>query len=216
MMMPDLQMLTLKSGLSIREPLAKLRRFCDGEYALYDAVCTPQDNELTVHDILLSVAVNSRLDAKGLSSIWREKWRVEQHLRLLLPGLDLADSSTEIPWDTVVRMFEEFEHTRHAKLAVASKILHKKRPSLIPIMDYVIRRYYEQTYPSYAWSPKCGPLSGQLMRHFRQDLVAVQSQLQALASHLRAAGNPLTLVRLLEMLIWIEKEPKGHYRREDS
>ena len=213
MTMPDLEMLTLKSGLSVREPLAKLRRFCEGEYALYDAVCTPQDNELTVHDILLSVAVNSRLDAKGLSSVWREKWRIEQHLRLLAPTLDLADPDAEIPWDTVVGMFGEFEHIRHAKLAVASKILHKKRPSLIPMMDDVIRRYCEQAYPSYAWSPKCGPLSGQLMQHFRQDLIAAQLELQALASRLGAAGYPLTLVRLLEMLVWIETEPRGYYRQ---
>jgi hypothetical protein len=212
MVNPASSTLTLRSGLVIGDPLGKVTRFCEGEYALYDAVESPRDNTLTVHDILLSVAVNSRLDAKGLSSVHKEKWRVEQHLRLLPATLSLADPSAEIPWDTVVEMFGEFEHIRHAKLAIASKILHKKRPALIPMMDDVIRTYYEQAYPDFGWSPKCGPLSGQMMHHFREDLLAARPQLEELASVLEAKGHRLTLVRLLEMLVWIETEPRGYYR----
>jgi len=207
----DVPAIILASRLAILEPAGKLSRFCEGEYALYDAANVSHDNQLTVHDILLSVAVNSRLDAKGLSSIWREKWRVEQHLGLLPPTLDLADPHAEIPWETIVRVFTEFEHIRHAKLAVASKILHKKRPSLIPMMDDVIRRYYQQAYPEFAWSRMCGPLSGQLMHHFRDDLLAARPQLETLAAYLHADGYQLTLVRLLEMLIWIERDPKRRY-----
>ena len=107
----------------VEDPLGSLRRFCDSEYALYDAVDTPQDDILTVNDILLSVAVNSRLDAKGLSSVWHGKASVEQHLRLIPPTLSLSDPEEAIPWGTVVRMFEEFDHIKHAKLAIASKIL---------------------------------------------------------------------------------------------
>lgn len=204
--------LRIGSGLSIRDPLAKASRFCEGEYALYDAVATTQDNELTVHDILLSVAVNSRLDAKGLNSVWKGKWRVEQHLGHLPPTLDLSDPEADIPWDTIIGMFEQFDHIKHAKLAVASKILHKKRPKLVPMMDEVIRRHYEQAYPGFQWSWRCGPLSGQLMHHFRADLLAARPELEAVVEELQVSGHSLTLVRLLEMLIWIETEPRGYYR----
>jgi hypothetical protein len=210
---PVVPVLHLRDGRSVEDPLGKLRRFCQSEYALYDAVEAQQDDTLTVHDILLSVAVNSGLDAKGLSSVWNGKWRVEQHLCLLPPALSLADPQAVIPWDTIVEMFEEFEHMRHAKLAVASKILHKKRPALIPIMDNVVRKYYEHAYTSFAWSPKCGPLSGQLMQHFRDDLLAARPQAEALSAAVQADGHRLTLVRVLEMLIWMETEPRGYYRR---
>jgi hypothetical protein len=205
--------LTLQSGLTIQDPLGKVRRFCDGEYALYDAVEVARDSTLTVHDILLSVAVNSGVDAKALNSIWHGRRRLEQHLALIEPELDLADADAQIPWDTIARMFEEFDHIRHAKLAVGSKILHKKRPALIPMMDEVVRRYYESAHPDFRWSWKCGPLAGQLMRHFREDLLAARSHLEVLASSLAAEGHRLTPVRLLEMLIWTEKEPRGYYRR---
>ena len=208
--------LHLRDGRSTANPLERVRRFCDSEYRLYDAVDTVQDGTLTVHDMLLSVAVNSRLDAKGLSSIWRARDGVERHLRQISPTISLIDSELRIPWRAIAAMFEEFEHIKHAKLAVASKILHKKRPTLIPIMDDIVRRYYRRAYPDLAWSRKCGPLSGQLMRHARDDLLAARSQLESLASMLQTEGHPLTLVRLLEVLIWMEAEPKGHYRCEAS
>lgn len=213
---PVASVLYLRDGRSIANPLERLRRFCGSEYALYDAVDTPQDSTLTIHDILLSVAVNSRLDAKGLSSIWQARARVEQHLRLISPTISLTDPESHIPWHAILAMFEEFEHIKYAKLAVASKILHKKRPALIPIMDDIVRRYYQQAYPDLAWSWKCGPLSGQLMRHARGDLLAARPQLEVLASALQTDSRPLTLVRLLEVLIWMEAEPKGYYRREAS
>jgi hypothetical protein len=207
---PSVDVIHLRDGRLIEDPLGKLRRFCDSEYALYDAVDTPQDDTLTVNDIVLSVAVNSRLDAKGLSSVWQGKASVEQHLRLISPAVSLTDPEDAIPWDTIVRMFEEFEHIKYAKLAVASKILHKKRPALIPMMDDVVRKYYEGVYPSFPWSWKCGPLSGQLMRHFREDLLVARPQLETLAAS--QVDTPLTLVRLLELLIWVETEPRGYYR----
>ncbi len=50
------------------------------------------------------------------------------------------------------------------------------------------------------------------MQHSREGLPAARPQLEALASSLGAAGHQLTLVRLLEMLIWIQTEPRGYYR----
>jgi hypothetical protein len=205
--------LQLKSGLTIQGPLAKLRKFCDNEHETYDAVPTAQDAIVTIHDILLSVMMNSHLDAKRARSVWLERAKLGAHLAKIPPALALDAPEAEIPWETIVAMFEEFEHTWGTKLAVGSKILHKKRPELIPIMDDVVRRYYERAYPDFEWNPKCGPLSGQLMRHFRDDLLAAKPQLEVLASELLAGGRSLTQVRLLEVLVWIETEPRGYYRR---
>jgi hypothetical protein len=142
--------------------------------------------------------------------------QIEQHLRVLPPALDLSDPAAEIPWDTIVSMFGEFEHIKHAKLATASKVLHKKRPWLVPMMDDVICSHYRNACPEFDWSDKCGPLSGQVMQHLREDLLAARHELECLGMAIQASGHRLTLVRLLEMLIWIETEPRGYYRRDPT
>jgi len=112
----------------------------------------------------------------------------------------------------IVQLFDEFEHIKYAKLAVASKILYTKRPALIPMMDSVVQEYYKRAYPDYDWSWKCAPLAEQLMRHFRDDLLAAKPQLTALGAELEKEHRTLSLVRLLELLIWMETERQGYYR----
>ena len=47
---------------------------------------------------------------------------------------------------------------------------------------------------------------------FREDLVACHEPLSALSSMASDEGRPVTPLRILELLIWSEVEPRGYYR----
>lgn len=93
--------------------------------------------------------------------------------------------------------------------ARATKVLHRKRHSLIPMMDSVVIDYY------------LAPLGEELheasvamvvLGSFRDDLRAVISDLRTIGEDVRSQGYYLTPLRMLEVLVWTEVEPQGYYR----
>ena len=50
------------------------------------------------------------------------------------------------------------------------------------------------------------------LRKFRTDLIDASDFLNEIRSALDKAGYPLTRLRILEILVWIETEPFGVYR----
>jgi hypothetical protein len=54
-----LDVLELVSGCSIEAPLERLKWFCEGEYAYYDAIPSANPNRIDPLDVLVTVAVNS-------------------------------------------------------------------------------------------------------------------------------------------------------------
>ncbi len=101
MAQPGASALQLPSKLTIRDPLARLRAFADEEYETYDGIATPQDSTLTIHDILLSVMMNSRLNAVGGRSIWRSRDGVERCLVDIPTTVALSDDDSIIPWSAL-------------------------------------------------------------------------------------------------------------------
>lgn len=51
-----------------------------------------------------------------------------------------------------------------------------------------------------------------VLEAFRADLIGSWDELQGLAASLAEKGFELTPLRLLEVLIWTETEPRGYYR----
>jgi hypothetical protein len=52
----------LRSGCAIERPYERLLAFCHGEYAYYDAVPSADPNVIDPLDVLVTVAMNSRVD----------------------------------------------------------------------------------------------------------------------------------------------------------
>jgi hypothetical protein len=203
--------LKLPSGVCIPECQRKLSTFAEQEYELYNGVAVPMDSTLTIHDILLSVMVNSRLDGGRAASVWQNRARMEQALAVIPASASLLDAEQEIPWEALERLFDA-ARVRGAGLAVASKILHKKRPALIPMLDNVVLGYYRSSYP-HGWKG-LGPggTAVKAMKHLREDLLAVKPEIDTLCSRLAENGWRMTQVRALEALVWMQLEPRGYYR----
>jgi len=90
-------------------------------------------------------------------------------------------------------------------LAVATKILHKKRPGLIPIFDDVVaNQHYAPMVPndpSRTW----GDYAIELTRLVQKDMLGAESELRDLEGTLRDRGAPLTPCRILNALTWVTK-----------
>ena len=125
------------------------------------------------------------------------------------------DEQAAIPWDAVHALFNEFETISGAKLAVATKILHKKRPQLIPMVDSKVFDHYADRCPTLR-KLTMGPVAVRSMQLFRDDLVATRGSVEALVFDLQQHGFSLTPVRVLEILIWIDGSKTEPYYSSGS
>lgn len=204
--------LTLSNATEILDADAKLLRFMRSEHELYDAVPVPQDSTLSLFDILLSITVNSRLDtATKVQSVWRNNGPVEEALAGIPAQIALEEEN--VPWNRLQVLFDRFCGIKFVGPAVSTKILHKKRPKLIPIFDNVISVYIrgcnEDPLPARA-SEGAKMVHG--IKCFRKLLVGCLDQIQKLLVMPGMRRYPVSPVRALEVLLWIENEPSGYYR----
>lgn len=192
-----------------RKLLAMLRH----EWELYDGVAVPRDNTLRLDEILLSIMMNSRLDAaEKVRSIWNGRRAVEAALARIPPEASLCDESMD--WDALADLLQVFCEIKWAGWAVATKILHKKRPALVPIYDSVMVQYYsDRVKPPIRWGTPTGLRLVRELQVFRQDLLVCHDRIEELFAAAAANGWPISPIRALEAVIWIENEPKAYYRR---
>ena len=198
-------------GLATAE--GRLLKLLRNEWELYDGVDVPTDSQLSLFDILLSIMMNSRLDtADKVRSIWNGKADVEQALGRVPAGVALSDEV--IPWDALRELFVAFCSIRWAGPAVATKILHKKRPALIPILDSVIVDHLHPYLPPELQRGQPDPVyMVEKLKLFREMLLEHRHRVEQLSECCAAQGYPITPVRVLEILLWTQWEPRGYYRQ---
>jgi len=212
--MDDIQ---LPSG-TIATPRARLLAFCRGEYAYYDAIPSVDANRIDPLDVLVTVAMNSFVNSAV------KVHRVHQGLAVncdsLLPTLpEEADLVDLDHWREPLReLLHAAVQAPFVLIPVATKVLHRKRRFLIPMLDNVVLRYYLDTDELRALLPgtqskaKAADVAMEALTLFRADLVHSRRAIDTLRASLADAGFPLSPVRVLELLVWMEVEPNGYYR----
>ena len=200
-------------GTIIESPLNMLEQFVDAEYECYDGVRVEQDNFLRPEEIAISVLINSQISGNTARAIWKEALEsVEENLQQINPDFDLLDDEENIPWEYIQGAIGAICAVKRAKIAVATKILHKKRPKLVPMVDSVIMGHYRSSFPK-RWKGSYEQKAVDVIRLFRKDLLATQDRIQEFKQYFHSRGKPLTLCRILEILIWIETEPSSTYKK---
>src|SRR5262245_21356341 len=125
------------SGFRVTNPLELLMGFVNDWYPTYDGVAVAQDNQLRVVDIALSIMLNSRISGNTGAAIWHTARTTDKAaLSQIPPSIDLLNIAPNepIPGETAIEQaIDAMCDVERSKLAVATKILHKKRPGLIPI-----------------------------------------------------------------------------------
>jgi len=205
--------LELASGLVVANPLGGLRAFCAEEYDYYDGLPSEHPNHVGPVDVLATVAMNSFInDAAKVRAVQRGMAeRCDPMLAEIPEDADLVSFDL----DVVRNLLHEAVQVRHVLVPVATKVLHRKRRSLVPMVDSVLLRYYLPEGPFAPFEDKRRAADAVMpaLVAFREDLRTSLEPLADICRALRQEGFLLTPLRALELLIWTEVEPRGYYRK---
>lgn len=189
----------LQKDKTINECISKMRRFCslDASYKNYDLVMVEEDNYLTMSDIRLANHMGARMGQKIIQSVMDRTENINSALMHVPAGVEL--SSDAVPWEALDNLFRVIIGPEiHA--ARATKILHKKRPHLIPILDSVMVSYcqagiQQPNEDEAASMTEC-------VRVIKTDIEKNLDTFRELAS----AIPKITVVRAHDILIWAYSE----------
>ena len=213
-----MDVITLESDITIREPAARLLRFCREEFDYYDGVPGGDPDHVEPIDVLATVGINSRIDtAVKVRTVHRGISAACDPLLPMIPHD--ADLLTFEPLDRVHELLKAAMTSKYVLLSAACKVLHRKRPSLIPVLDGVIAGHYlrrlgERGLLARSWQSRpAADEAGRLtLREVRVDLRSASAGIGQLQEGLRQEGFLLSHVRILDILVWTEVEPSGWYR----
>ena len=208
--------IVLRSGCCLANPGRMAATMGAEEWAYYDGVVDAHPNQVVPLDVVVTLSVNSFLNSAA-------------RIRSVHRGLaEVCDPLLEaIPVDADLRTFDlsQIEGLLHAAcqvpwvlVPVATKVLHRKRPRLVPMLDNVVLGYYFEQLrrPELVGrsqdKKRAAAAAMPAVEAFLGDLNAAGPALAPIADSLAATGTPLTDLRLLELLLWCTVEPAGYYR----
>jgi hypothetical protein len=203
--------------ISISTP--RLLTFLQAEWHYHDGIEDPEPGRITVIDILAPVMVNAYggAGANRLHGVYEGLVKsVEPMLAQIPADADLRDYDPGSP--QLRELFEAAVSIKGVLVPVATKVLHRKRRRLIPMLDNVVLAHYLKVGgpDKLPWrtqdKARAAQVAVEVLSLFREDLIACYEPLSALSSMAAEAGRPVTPLRILELLIWSEVEPKGYYR----
>jgi hypothetical protein len=195
--------LRIASGLRIFDIPEKFEFLLKSGYREYDLAPVEQDCELRAHEASLCVWLNSRISGNDLATVWESLPKIELALQDVPNDVDLlglTDSRFDELAEVVLRVIA-LSSCHNVRLSKVTKILHKKRPRLIPILDNVITDYYYDGLLA-GRRVRRDQRSLEYLRCFRNDLESVGEEVRSIEMSLSKMGTELTHCRILEFLVW--------------
>lgn len=221
--MPAAVTIQLADGTMIERCLQKTEDYCrpisaDGiaAFELYDQVDVRGDDELTVCDLWLANGIAAGIQQKHVADLWQRKALIDQ---LLTPiprqvGLESDDLDPGLFAD-LENLLEAWMSVRGWGCARVTKVLHKKRPLLIPPIDSRMMDLYSRLrrargnrrwmyYPSEA-----GDVVG-VIKQIRDDIRNEDNRptLQYIQERLERNGIRLSIVRIFDIVLWTHLTPE--------
>lgn len=193
-------------GRDVPDALDRIRRYCGltwsggspetWAYRYFDLVPSESPAEVTPVDVLAAAALHPGLSRTDLAFFVEKADELSDWLRsvpaeaeLKLAGSDLlADLDALVDFDEV-------------SITLLSKVLHRKRPSLIPLLDRHIIDWYRpvtgKRSTTLAWAS--------IIRAIQQDLIDdVNGSLTLIADAIRPElTSPPSAIRLMDIAIWM-------------
>lgn len=167
----------------------------------YDAwVVSPANDRSAITREDIGV-INRTMRARSSVARWHELTSATHlpWLEALSPGWDLV-STSDGEWqadgcEAAIRDAMRALNKRHRRAASTTKLLHMKRPALIPVCD----SYVAATMGMSAWDADSTTVLIQAIRRLGRDNLRVVTEVQ---SRLRSIGFDRTLARILDVLLW--------------
>jgi hypothetical protein len=192
-----LERIALRDGRQLENPLAVVLGFVEA-YPGYDVAASPA-GVFDERDLKHANRGGARISAAEQALVLGRRPEIERALRRLPRDASLADPAAPVPWPALTRLFDAFGGLRGVGFSKMTKALHPKRPGLIPILDSVVQAYLASDE---ARDGSFGERATAAVRSYKRDLDRNRHVLRALRADLAARGQPLTEVRILDILIW--------------
>lgn len=155
-----------------------------------------QDNELIEEDIRFANRMVARMGPLIIKSVVDRSKAINSALACIAPTVSICDAN--IPWIALEQLFNATLGSEIGP-ARATKILHKKRPKLIPILDSVVVSYC---------TVACGDdlqhkdTASSMIAYVKMIKDDINKNLDVLESAIQTNGLKLTVVRAFDMLLW--------------
>jgi hypothetical protein len=174
----------------------------------YDQAAVALDSTLTVDDILRANLLNARISGNDVVALLDANWgwanvneAIASALANVPTDLGLTTDISEEQWSSLQALFAAVLRPG-IRAAKTTKILHKKRPCLIPIADRLIVDFTGTKF-GYGWRAKPGEPDGlvEVVKRIRRDILANLEVLNALSVDVPGLSG-LTIVRVFDIIVW--------------
>ena len=193
----------MSNGNVIEDPVGQALRFVgsDGSYQLYDSAPVAQDDTLTESDVRVANKFVARMSSAVITGILARRVDIDAALKRIPARSSLTDAESAIPWDALHALIAAFDDVPAVGLARITKVLHRKRPALIPILDSVVEGYLvgiERPPPG-----SRADRAVALTRTYKREMDLNREALACLRLRLTAHGINLTECRLFDVFAWM-------------
>jgi hypothetical protein len=184
----------------------------DGAYAYpaYDELVTNGSADLVDGDLLAPSLLDAPVDYARFVLLKRMLPSLRDGLAALPPtALEDTDDAGIAAVAQCFRALDEVKFARAgARGTIVSKVLHRKRPDLIPLYDSRIWTAYTVSGAIGRGSHRPWVEVMQALCHsMRADIVHNRTEFETLQKAAAGAGARLTLLRILDILVWMSSEP---------
>jgi len=195
--------LVLRNGVEIVDALQTVLEFVerDASYRAYDLAPVRQDDVLTEADVRVGNAIVARMPGRVIEAFAARAPAIGAALARIPAEATLMAADEQVPWQGLQALLLAAAEIEEVGLPRATKVLHKKRPALLPILDSVVEQYLREVERLPHRSDfVAGGLD--LIRAYKRELDANAEALHALRAELQTRGVGLTECRLLDILLW--------------
>jgi hypothetical protein len=168
-------------------------------YSLYDGWPVPQDDQITALDAYVSTGISSRVLVFDTIRLLVRAEAARPLLQQIPPDARLQEA-TPAQLSAAANLIDLFSAAPHIGVGKSTKVLHKKRPSFIPVIDSVVADFLWKNFPHFiaqgsSWKAKLALYRDILLRH--------AEPLSEIREGIQSSGLHLTTARILSHLIWL-------------
>lgn len=192
----------LRNGQVIGSPLERLVEFAelDGTYQGYDRI-SPDPFELNALDVRLANRIIARMGTDVSARILTRSAEVAAALRCVPPDATLAVAFDRVDWGALSGLYRALSGLPAVGVPRVTKVLHRKRPALVPVLDEVVRSYLCDVEPL-SLTGDAADRALTLTQAYHRELHHQLAELTQLRVALDGRGIQLSECRILDVLLW--------------